>query len=318
MLEAVFVLTQQQARVRVSSMFRVAERFSGLMKRLFALLLLSLNVTAQIPDIVLGGPSGLRAVVRVANGGRLASLQLREHELLTTPESEAGQFVWGNSCWTAPQSVWKWPPPVAFDEAPYRLGQQTDTTLQLTGPADPKTGFQLTKTYALHPRDSSLTVGCTYTNVSHEARWLSPWEISRSPKGGVVLVRVASVRKSMAFTERPILRSDGITAYAIPPHQPGKGGAKINLDAATGWLAYARKGYLLTKHFTNVPAADLAPDDGDAELYINHQYDYIELEETGHYQLVQPGQAVSFEVRWSVRKLPTSWTPEGPLPTGMN
>jgi hypothetical protein len=281
--------------------------------------LLSNVATAQPADIVLGNSAGVRAVVRVQQGGRLASLQLRSHELLTIPDSEAGQFTWGNSCWTVPQSVWSWPPPIAHDEAPYQLTSQTSNSLQLTGPTDSKTGFRLTKTYTLHPQDSSLTVGCTYTNDSKQARWLAPWEISRSPKGGVVLVQIASIRKNMNFLYAPTRRPDSLTTYLIPPHTLGKGGVKINLDAAADrngrtWLGYARDGYLLMKHFTDVPAARLAPDEGDAEIYVSQQFDYLELEETGPYQLVQPGQSVTFEVRWSVRKLPTDWTASSPYP----
>jgi hypothetical protein len=257
-------------------------------------------VAAQSTDLELSY-AGLRATISPQRAGRLTSLTFRGHEVLTPLAVDPVTF--GNSFWTVPQSVWNWPPPAALDAAPYRVVEYSSTKLVLEGTPDTLTGFQLRKEYRVNPGDTSLTVACTYRNVSRVPRRTAAWEISRSPKGGIALVPLASVRKSMNFDEVRRLEKDGLLWLDLPtaPHPRGR---KLNLDASAGWLAYVRDGHAFIKTFPNVAATDLRPDEGDAEVYLDNDLNYLELEEQGPFQAVPPGGTLRWESRWFVRKLP--------------
>lgn len=259
-----------------------------------------LSAAAQSPDLELSY-AGLRATISPQRAGRLTSLTFRGHEVLTPPSVDPVTF--GNSFWTVPQSVWNWPPPVALDAAPYRLVEYSSTRLVLDGPADTLTGFQLRKEYRLNPADTSLTVAATYRNVNRVPRRTAAWEISRSPKGGTLLVPFGSVRNSMGFDAVRRLEKEGILWLDLPaePHPKGR---KLNLDTRAGWLAYVREGYAFIKLFPNVPADSLHPGEGDAEVYLDNDLNYLELEEQGAFQTVPPGGSFRWESRWLVRKLP--------------
>jgi hypothetical protein len=255
---------------------------------------------AQSTDLELSY-AGLRATISPQRAGRLTSLSFRGHEVLTPPTVDPVTF--GNSFWTVPQSVWNWPPPAALDAAPYRVVEYSSTRLVLAGPPDSLTGIQLRKEYQINPADTSLTVAATYRNHSKVPRQTAAWEISRSPKGGLILVPVESIRKSMRFEGVRRVEQAGYLWLDVPaePHPQGR---KLNLDARAGWLAYIREGYLFLKTFPNVPAAELPPDEGDAEIYLDNDLDYLELEAVGPYRTVPPGGTFRWESRWYVRPVP--------------
>jgi hypothetical protein len=267
-----------------------------------ALLLLLSGISADQSLIHLVG-AGLRVEIRPTQGGRISSFTLNGKEVLITPETEAGRFVFGNSFWTAPQSVWNWPPPKAHDETGYRITQQSKNSIQLSGSTDSLTGIRMTKEIRLNLQDTSLTVSCTYVNASNKPQTFAPWEISRSPKGGVVFWPKSRTVRSMRFPFTPDVSADGTQWYTIPAQKLEGQGVKLNVDLSAGWQAYAYNGLLFIKTFQDQQTADLCPGEGDAELYVSPVYDYIELEETGRYQTVSPGQSVHFETRWYVRAI---------------
>merc|ERR1719356_2206646 len=63
-----------------------------------------------------GGVSTFESVAE--SGGRPVALKYNEtNVILEVPTGPSN--VWGSSFWPSPQSLWGWPPPVAFDEATY-------------------------------------------------------------------------------------------------------------------------------------------------------------------------------------------------------
>jgi len=48
----------------------------------------------------------------------------------------------------------------------------------------------------------------------------------------------------------------------------------------------------------------MAPEEGEIELYANPDKSYIEIEQQGEYTTLIPGQSLTWEVKWYLRKLP--------------
>ena len=64
---------------------------------------------------------------------------------------------------------------------------------------------------------------------------------------------------------------------------------KINANGH-GWLAYCNKGLLLVKQFEDLDASAPAPGEAEIQVY--------ELESQGAYTKLEPGQQLSWTVRW--------------------
>jgi hypothetical protein len=101
-----------------------------------------------------------------------------EERIVPSPESEWKSYF-GHTIWPGPQSEWwehqdmnanrrdeksRWPPDPYLIYAPYRLVQQTDTSVWMEGPPSPVSGVQLKKKYALS--GSGLEIEVIMTNIS--------------------------------------------------------------------------------------------------------------------------------------------------------
>jgi hypothetical protein len=71
----------------------------------------------------------------------------------------------------------------------------------------------------------------------------------------------------------------------------------VNADGK-GWLAYTAKGLLLVKRFDDLSPEQPAPGEAEIQIYVNRGRTYIELESQGAYQQLQPGESLSWTVRW--------------------
>jgi hypothetical protein len=96
---------------------------------------------------------------------------------------------------------------------------------------------------------------------------------------------------------------------------------KTGLDASEGWAAHLHCGApgleracsssgppILIKQFENIVASDFAPDQAEVEVYTNGEY--VEFEVQGAYLSVPAGTDCTWTVRWYLRTLPGSVTPE--------
>ena len=86
-----------------------------------------------------------------------------------------------------------------------------------------------------------------------------------------------------------------------PAEQKVKKGDPIEVNAdGKGWLAYLNKekGLLLVKQFVDLVAGQPAPDEAEIQVYVNRGKTYIELESQGAYTTLQPGEELSWTVRW--------------------
>ena len=74
---------------------------------------------------------------------------------------------------------------------------------------------------------------------------------------------------------------------------------KVNADGK-GWLAYSANGLLLVKQFQDLKAGEPAPGEAEIQVYLNRGKSFIELESQGAYKLLQPGESLTWTVRWQL------------------
>ena len=74
---------------------------------------------------------------------------------------------------------------------------------------------------------------------------------------------------------------------------------KVNADGR-GWLGYYANNLALVKKFTDLKANEPAPSEAEVQVYVNRGRTYIELESQGAYTLLQPGEELTWAVRWYV------------------
>jgi hypothetical protein len=55
---------------------------------------------------------------------------------------------------------------------------------------------------------------------------------------------------------------------------------------------------------SSIKPRQLAPQQGEIEIYANEDKAYIELENHGIYRLLQPGESLHYSVTWHLLKLP--------------
>ena len=87
---------------------------------------------------------------------------------------------------------------------------------------------------------------------------------------------------------------------------------KVNADAC-GWLAYCADGLLLVKRFQDLKREEPAPGEAEVQVYVNRGRTFIELESQGAYTLLQPGQSLSWAVRWYLLPIDKTTEPSAAL-----
>ncbi len=86
-------------------------------------------------------------------------------------------------------------------------------------------------------------------------------------------------------------------------------GSKVFADGRDGWRAHANHSVLFVKQFTS----DLSPEDpapGEAELEEYAASGFHEIENQGAYVSIQPGDSVTYTVKWFGREIPEAVTIE--------
>jgi hypothetical protein len=223
----------------------------------------------------------------------------------------------GSTFWTSPQSAWDgvsggdnvWPPVAASDGSPYTPAV-TDNHLVLTGSADATLGASVKKDISADSATGWITVA--YTITATKAIQVAPWQITRVPRGGLVLFPIAASATVSNPTSWTLSASndlewlDDSTQTSIT-----SAGPKIVADGgAPGqsytWLAYALSGNLLLIKYPDVASSAFAPNEGDTEIFPGDGY--IELEPQGAYGSLAANASVSWTVQWRVVAIPGNVT----------
>ena len=241
--------------------------------------------------------------IDASRGGRIVGLSWEDDQILLQSAPNLPNF--GSTFWTAPQSRWGWPPYDALHKAPYRAVHSGDSLI-LTGAVGPESGYQVVKTIWL---DSAAAFSIRYTliNRTDTTRSVGPWEVTAVPAGGLTFFRRNLKVEPLPRSTLPFADTLGVSFLRYPPADTVLVKQKLFAFAQDGWLAHvtnSRK--LFVKKFESTPPNDVAPGQGEVEVFINTQYGYMELENHGRYQLLKPNERMHYRVRWFLRELPNS------------
>jgi len=281
---------------------------------LFALslliLILQLQITAQNKTdsiMILNDGSyqvsskNVDVFVNPAEGGRITSFKLGSYNFLVEKDSIPGAY--GSTLWPGPQSDWNWPPPAVLDSRPYSA-VDNGNSVKLTSGKDPVTGFQFSKELSAD-KANSVNLDYTITNKTGETKKVSPWEISRVHKGGLLFFPMG--KKTMgvkAFDPVNLDVIDGIVWYKDKLKRPEKN--KLSTaDGSEGWTAYAIDGKLFIKKFKDIAPEMIAPGEGEVMIYVDSRADFDEFEIEGAYKTLKPGEDLNWNVKWIGVNIPS-------------
>ena len=242
----------------------------------------STAVTLRVDDATM--------TVDPARGGKILSLKYQEQEVLSQsrfPES------FGSTFWTSPQKEWNWPPVAEFDKQPYEVVQCADGRLTISSPVSERLGMSVGKDFAIDASNHAFVITYSIRNEGTEARSVATWEITRvTNTGGLIFFAPTDSIWPAGLMDFQL--SDGAAWYETDEAPRNR---KVNADGS-GWLAYCADGLLLVKKFQDLQPEQPAPGEAEVQVYVNRGKTYIELESQGAYTLLQPGESLSWTVRW--------------------
>lgn len=232
-------------------------------------------------------------------GARIISLKVGGNELLIS--SSKNPLGLGSTFWPAPQSNWNWPPPFVLDSKPYQP-LISDNTLKLVSGDDKKTGLQFTKVISVSEKDTSVEINYTMKNISESPLKAAPWEISRMPKGGIILFPKGKAPFSKKYFELiPYVEKDNVVWYKSDKDEVQKADLLTVTDGSEGWLAYINNNNILVKKFEDISPDKLTPGEGEVCLFSSAAGPYIEVEAEGKYEEIQPGKSTTWTMKWYPR-----------------
>jgi hypothetical protein len=257
----------------------------------------------------------LKMVVDGTRGARVTEFSLQGTNALVTRDENG---TYGSTYWPSPQSSWCtagggcWPPPAPIDNGPYTgaIDAATNSITLTSGGAsiDGLAGSAVSVTKQLTPVAGSGAIDVTYTltNTSPSvAAQLAPWQVTRVATGGLTF---------FADSAPPAYTSDSDPTFALTEaagdswyaSAPVTHDSKALSDAG-GWLAHVTPTHLLyLVSYPDIQAADAAPGEAEVEVFTNG--DYVEIENQGAFTTIAPGAALTWTVRWKLRRVPGSTT----------
>lgn len=234
-------------------------------------------------------------------GARITTFSKGAENLLTGPT--VNPTYWGSTLWTSPETQWQQPPPGPIDSEPY-AAQATDTEVVLTGMPYAMLGVSVTKTLSAERGSGGyFQIKYALTNTKQTPIMMAPWEVTRVLPRGLTFFPTGTKTTLSQGATMPTTVSDGITWFAYDMATVTKD-SKLYADAAEGWVAHVAQGLVFIKRFADVPVAQIAPNEGDVELYTNAIHTYIEIENQAAYGAIAAGASTSWTVTWYLRALP--------------
>lgn len=239
------------------------------------------------------------------SGGRISSLKLNGKNFLTGKEINAS--YWGSTLWPSPQKIWG-ANLKEMDDRAYAASIEKNV-IKMTSQKDPKLGFVFTKEISGNTQKGSFDIKYTIINQSDSVRQVAPWEVTRVYPDGLAFYPKGNGERwgNLASQAEDI---NGITwfDYQADKIQPGQN--KFFSDGAEGWIAQVNEDIIFIKQFPDIPLEKAAPSEAEVEIYTNPQKSYVEIEQQGAYEALQPGASLHWQVTWYIRKLPPTLTRE--------
>jgi hypothetical protein len=163
--------------------------------------------------------------------------------------------------------------------------------------------INVTKAFMPLPESGAVEVRYTLTNSSPTVSvQVAPWQISRVAAGGLTFFGQGTGPVTYApNTDPTFVLTEGASDlwYASGP---------VNHDSkafadSTGWLGHVTPDRLLClQSFPDIQPADAAPGEAEIEVFTNG--DYVEIEDQGALATIAPGEALTWSVRWKLRRVP--------------
>lgn len=245
-------------------------------------------------------------LVDASDGAKVVSLKLGEKEILAQHVEPANgrfgnRFDYGSTFWPSPQEPWYWPPIKTYDYDNY-LTELTEKKLTATSGINERYPYRFIKEYSIDSRKQAFVITYTIENPNDSTISVAPWEITRVPNAGVFFFDA----KKADISPNDLIPTKYDFNYAWCEFSSATEQRKIFVDPK-GWLAYSNNGFLLLKQFDDLHQGEAAPGESEMEVYIADGELFIELENQGAYATLQPGEKLTYTVRWYVR--PTESAP---------
>ena len=231
--------------------------------------------------------------------GRIISFQLNEQEILGQPDLHPEMF--GSSFWPAPQSDWGWPPYPVLDKEPYQAELIKDTLI-LTSEKCRQSGLQFVKKFIHQKKKNRIRIEYYIRNVSDTVINVAPWEVTRVPSFGLTFFPLGESLPQEKSTLQNVEIENGLVWYYSNTDNFSEG-QKMFVSGSEGWLAYCKNNLLFLKVFPDIKEGECAPGQGEIEVFAFGEYNYVELENHGKIETLQPGQNLFYPVYWVLKKL---------------
>lgn len=242
--------------------------------------------------------------IDAAVGARVVSLTIAGTNMIMPIATDL--TTCSSTFWTSPRADWTpktWPPPTAIDADPY-TGTVSGTHAVFTGTADSSMGISMGKDFSADASTGWISIA--YTINSAKAIKAAPWEVTRVPRGGIAFFPSGA----SAMTKGPwttVTTSSGTTwVDDTAKTTTSSDGSKAYGDGTGGWFAYAVEGNLFLKKFTDTPANQQAPSDGEVSVYSGSGF--LEFEVQGPYTSIAAAGKLTWSVKWRVVKIPSTVT----------
>ncbi|BBM02629.1 DUF4380 domain-containing protein [Microbulbifer sp. GL-2] len=235
--------------------------------------------------------------VETGVGGRVTALRYKGIELLSGRDTHPTNF--GSTFWISPQSLWGWPPIAAHDSKPYQILKQSDQELSLAGPMGD--GASIKKHFSLvAPNMLQLDY---QLEVTKDFEVLAAWEITRVPSNGHAFapVNTQSVKTVRGRVDYEL--HNDVLWLPLDSAKPLVEG-KVIANGSEGWLAYINSGLLYVKLYPAISISQMAPGEGDIELYLSGAKPYLELEIQSATQMLKAGERLDWRTHWLIMELP--------------
>lgn len=243
-------------------------------------------------------------------GGRITTFKSGATNLLVSQADTKNQYYWGSTMWVSPEATkWMQPPPAELDRDPYTVTSD-DTSLTMTSAPYAKLGVTATKVFSVDTKLGAFTIEYRLNNTAQAPVQMAAWEVTRVfPRGLTFFPKGPTEPILSQNATLPTTEMAGIIWFNYDMNTV-TANSKMYADGAEGWVAHVDGDLVFIKSFPDLPAAKIAPKEGDVELFANIESAmsarYIEIEEQGEYAMIAPGASTSLKVNWFLRKLPAT------------
>jgi len=241
-------------------------------------------------------------------GGRITTFKLGATNLLVGAADTMSQYYWGSTLWISPEATkWMQPPPAALDREPYTAAA-TDSSVTLTSAPYAMLGISISKTFSVDTKLGAVVLEYKLNNTTAAPVQMAPWEVTRVfPRGLTFFAKGPTAPTLSTGATLPTTEMNGIVWFDYVANVITKN-SKLYADGAEGWVAHVSDGLVFIKSFADLKADELAPNEGDVELFVNTDHPdikrYVEIEAQGAYGDIAANSSVSWKTTWFLRKLP--------------